>query len=496
MKCRAIFLCAFAIFVMPRLLMAQDQKTGSPTVFFGNGLKAGWVGQKSAILWTRTTSHPEMNGDGHKFIVPKGADRRRIERSQNEALQTSSQLPDGVTLNEMLGACPGTGADVTLRFYPEGREAEAIVKGPVVTRAESDFTVRWNLSDLQPGTRYIVELTAASGQSETPARIRGQFRTAPASDQRVPVRFCMTTCHDFDRRDGQANGHRIYPSMAKQNPDFVVHAGDVEYYDHPRPFAWTVPLMRFHWNRFFALPANRDFYSNHAAYFLKDDHDTLKNDCWPGQTYGSVTFEQGRRIFDDEQFPRGKTPYQTVRWGNDLQIWLVEGRNFRSANNAPDGSGKTIWGDEQKKWFFKTVAESDATFKILFSPTPICGPDRGGKRDNHANPNFKTEGDELRQFISKQENLIILCGDRHWQYVTHLAESNLWELCCGPGSEEHQLGWKKGDRRDVHQFLRVAGGFLSGEVVSTEGAASLYLRHHDVAGNVVNEQTFDAKRGQ
>ena len=28
-----------------------------------------------------------------------------------------------------------------------------------------------------------------------------------------------------------------------------------------------------------------------SSYFIKDDHDTLKNDAWPGQTYGELTWD-------------------------------------------------------------------------------------------------------------------------------------------------------------------------------------------------------------
>ncbi len=28
---------------------------------------------------------------------------------------------------------------------------------------------------------------------------------------------------------------------------------------------------------------------------------------------------------------------RTFRWGKTLQIWLVEGRDYRSPNNMPDG---------------------------------------------------------------------------------------------------------------------------------------------------------------
>ena len=95
----------------------------------------------------------------------------------------------------------------------------------------------------------------------------------------------------------------------------------------------------------------------------------------------------------------GGMSYRTIRWGRDLQIWLTEGRDFRSPNKQADGPEKTIWGVEQKAWFQRTVKESDATWKVLISPTPLVGPDRRGKNDNHANAGYAHEGDELRAWI-------------------------------------------------------------------------------------------------
>ena len=194
--------------------------------------------------------------------------------------------------------------------------------------------------------------------------------------------------------------------MQNLKPSFFVHTGDIEYYDKPLPYALNVELARFKWNRIYSMPFQRNFHNNVSSYFIKDDHETLKNDCWPGQTYGDITWKDGLEIFR-EQVPMGEKTYRTVRWGKDLQIWLVEGRDFRSNNTMPDGPNKTIWGAEQKKWFFETVEKSDATFRILISPTPIVGPDRAMKNDNHANKGFTYEGNELRSFISKQKNIFI-----------------------------------------------------------------------------------------
>jgi alkaline phosphatase D len=182
----------------------------------------------------------------------------------------------------------------------------------------------------------------------------------------------------------------------------------------------------------------------------------------------------------------GNKTWRTYRWGKDLQIWLVEGRDFRSPNPMPDGPDKTIWGKQQMQWFKRTVAESDATFKILMSPTPVVGPDRTNKNDNHANVGFTHEGDELRQFISKQKNMYVVCGDRHWQYVSQHAETGVREYSCGPASNEHAGGWKNSMRYPEHKYLNVTGGFLAGTVERKNGKPTLTFRHYSVDGKILN----------
>jgi alkaline phosphatase D len=223
---------------------------------------------------------------------------------------------------------------------------------------------------------------------------------------------------------------------------------------------------------------------------MKDDHDVLRDDAFPGKTYGTVSWERGLEIFDKEQFPSNELRYKTIRWGKDLQIWIMEGRNYRSRNDMPDGPGKTIWGPEQKHWLYKTVAESDAAFKIIISPTPILGPDRENKKDNYSNKVFKTEGDEIRAFFNQFNNVFLINGDRHWQYVTHPEGTRLWEFGTGPGSDSHAEGWPPDNKKPEHRFLRVKGGFLKGTLTYTEETPVLTLLHCDVKGNPVHEEKF------
>ena len=460
--------------------------------FLANASRNSWADQRSIVLWTRTTSRPEILLDGKPFKSISNGQASELAKLKDPSTLEQLQLPDGAGLDEMIGACPGKAGRVRLSYFQEEHRKDVKSLEWITSQAANDFTAQWKLEGLKPGVTYITILEAQNLDGSPTAAIRGAFKTAPAESESSPVKFCITTCHDFIRRDDGPNGHKIYPAMKAIAPDFIVHAGDIEYYDKPDPWALTVPLMRFKWGRIFGLPSNRDFYNHTTSYFIKDDHDTLANDCWPGQTYGAVTFAEGKRLFNEEQFPSKPQRYQTVLWGKELQLWILEGRDFRSPNTLADGPEKTILGAQQKAWLSKSLQESKATYKLICTPTPIVGPDRDNKKDNHANAVFEHEGNELRQMFSKVPGVILCCGDRHWQYASVDEVTKVWEFGCGPGSENHELGWKVGDTRPEHRFLRVQGGFLSGELTydATGSIPRLTMRHHDVTGKQVSEFAF------
>lgn len=474
---------------------SADEGRSTERPFLANATRNSWADQNSIVIWTRTTAHSEFLADGKQFVAISKKEAEVLDKSRDADRILKAQLPAGATLNEMIGACPGKAGQVRLSYFPDGQRSILQTTEWKTTAAQQDFTAQWRLENLAPDTLYstVVEARSVDGGKVT-AAVNGSFRTAPAIEESKDLTFCFTTCHDFIRRDDGMMGHRIYPSMTKLNPDFVVHAGDIEYYDKTQPWAMTKELMRFKWGRIFALPNFRQFYNTTSTYFLKDDHDTLKNDCWAGQMYGTVSFEEGVQIFNEEQFPSHAPRYKTVQWGKELQVWFLEGRDYRRPNNMPDGPEKTILGVEQKDWLFTTLGESKAKFKIICSPTPIVGPDRSGKKDNHANKVFAYEGAEMRDRLGSVDNVIVLCGDRHWQYASVDEESNLWEFGCGPGSDKHQFGWKVGDERPVHRFLRVKGGFLSGELkhVGDSREPKLTIRHHKTTGEQVSEFQFPA----
>ncbi|NNC66239.1 MAG: alkaline phosphatase [Gammaproteobacteria bacterium] len=355
---------------------------------------------------------------------------------------------------------------------------------------ERDFTRRIALSGLEPATDYeiVVEARPIGGEAAT-STLEGSFRTAPSPDVPARVVFTSVTGTDYEDQDSPEGGFRIHQAMMDLETDFFVHTGDIIYY---WPFAKNIDLARWGWARMFSLDSVLEFHRRVPTYFMKDDHDTWQDDTWPTQEslfMGDLTFQDGVEVFR-EQMPIDGATYRTFRWGQDVQIWLVEGRNYRDANMDPDGPDKSIWGEEQKTWFKESVAESDATFRILISPTPLVGPDNPDKWDSHANEIWTYEGDELRQFLADND-MIVICGDRHWQYVSVDDETGLREYATGPASDAHAGGWNQGYRPE-HRYLNVVGGFLSVTVDRPDSTPTMTLRHHSVDGDILNEDALVA----
>ncbi len=455
---------AAAAAVGPDALGAAD----GPTARQATGVRVGEVTADSAVLWARLTAHPKR-ADGVAF-----------------AKADKDKAVDG-PVDKLEGACPGAAGRVRVRYGTREDLADAKAADWVEVAEATDFAHRFRLAGLKPATVYhYATETAGPGGAPAHGAVRGRFETAPAADARAEVRFCVMTCQGYPDR-GHPDGHPVYPAMAALKPQFAVLTGDLVYYDNDPPRAVTPRLARYHWERMFSLPRLVEFTRSFGTYWLKDDHDTLADDSWPGRKAGELTFAEGQKIFRG-QAPLADGPaYRTFRWGRGLQVWFTDGRDHRSPNTQPDGPDKTIWGADQKAWFKKTVKDSTATWKVLVSPTPLVGPDRKNKSDNHANAAFAHEGDEARGWLKENapDNFFVVCGDRHWQYHSVHPKTGLHEFSVGAASDEH-AGGSPGEDKTYHRFHRVKGGFLS----VTAGPKGVTFRHHDVQGKVVYECAF------
>ncbi len=358
-------------------------------------------------------------------------------------------------------------------------------------KPEHDYIVKTVVAGLEPGTRYRYRLWYGADSLDATAGQWGRFRTLGGAEESREVRLVVVTGMNYDRfyRDpalryhgaDSALGFPALETILGMEPDYFVGTGDNVYYDasyQPLGMATDRDGIRRCYHEQFVRPRFRELFRNVPTYWEKDDHDYRYNDC-DNTGDRSPLPQLGREMFL-EQLPvsQDSITYGTYRISRDLQIWLVEGRDYRSPNAMPDGPGKTIWGKTQREWLMRTLRESDATFRVLISPTPMIGPDDAYKRDNHANlQGFQYERDEFFAFLAEEDlarNFYIVCGDRHWQYHS-IHPSGLEEFSSGALVDANsRVGRMPGDPlstdpdatiRQPYVMQEASGGFLQVRVV-------------------------------
>ncbi len=439
------------------------------SIALGQGTMAGEVSGVSALLQTRLTSGNALDDRGD---LPGSAGLARFEWSTSDEFGDAQRTP-----------------------------SQAAVP-------ERDFIIRAELTDLQPDTRYFYR--ALFGDSEQQLRYGPtcSFHTLPSSEMTRPVKFIVGSCMNYVKfmrgREGNAGGpltatvedkrlgFPAFDSMAKLKPEFFVGTGDIVYYDNPYRVAKTVEEMRRCWHEQFRFARMINFFQSVPAYWSKDDHDYRFNDSDP-QSNKLPLAKTGIGMFH-EQLPiapaEAESPrsYRTIRVSRDLQIWLTEGRDYRSANDSPDGPHKTMWGQDQRDWLMKTLAASDAKWKLIISPTPMVGPDDGKKKDNHANlKGFRHEADQFFDWVKQSQinNLFLICGDRHWQYHS-IHPSGIHEFACGALNDENaRMGVPPGAKngsdptgliRQPYTSPNPSGGFL--QIVAGQTLEATFFDDH------------------
>ncbi|MEC9096255.1 MAG: alkaline phosphatase D family protein [Planctomycetota bacterium] len=427
--------------------------------------------------------------------------------------------------------------DVNLRRPRFKGELTTIEKVVVEAKAEHDFIARVIFKGLKPYTPYIIKTKIGTNEDTLKSGPTGRFITHPGKDQTLPVSFVVVTgmnyakFHGDNRIDGKIHlehnntelpepykgrdKHLGYPALAsisKLQPNFFVGTGDNVYYDTPKdPRAETIEEMRQKWHEQFVQPRYRALFSHVPTYWEVDDHDYRIDD---GDNSGDhlPSVEMAIQMMY-EQLPYAATgdhqtkTYRTIRISKDLQIWFVEGRIYRTDNAMEDGPEKTIWGFEQREWLMKTLKESDATFKIMVSPTPMVGPDDKRKFDNHTNFNgFRYERKLFFDFLEAEglinNNFYLICGDRHWQYhaedptgVEEFSSGALIDANSRPGRKSGEELSTDPEGHIKQHYLQdpPSGGFL--QVVSfpeIDGVTRLAFIHRNENGKVLNVSMKEA----
>ncbi|MBK8503313.1 MAG: alkaline phosphatase D family protein [Saprospiraceae bacterium] len=478
--------------------IAQD----SPAVLFlGQGITAGEITDHSALLQTRTTrSDTLIEGDleGRSGFV-------RFVWGLNQSLR-------------------------------ESKDSSRWIR----TDSTQDYITRIKIVALPENTKIYYQAEFGSDTLKVNKSEIGTFKTNPGVDNAAPITLAIVTgmnyyFHFYGNYDESTMylgadrdlGYPALDALNKLKPDYFIGTGDNVYFDHPAEKNFNSAIkngkkphpgifdgkevtdekgMRQKYHVQFVQPRFKQLFRNVGTYWEKDDHDYRLNDSDPYSDF-PISHELGIKNFR-EQLPvvdlnDDITPtYRTHRMSKDIQLWFLEGRDYRSANGDPDGPTKTIWGTTQKEWLQKSLLESNATYKCIISPTPMVGPDDASKNDNHVNPDgFRYEGDRFFEWLTtnnfSKENLFIICGDRHWQYHAR-HPSGYEEFSTGALVDANsRAGRLAGDPKStdpeglITQYYvqgtvdQATGGFLVVKIIYNDKNPQLIFNFYDDMGEIL-----------
>ena len=218
----------YLIIICSTILVSCHSKQTTEGPYFGNGFRNGWADQHSIVIWTRLTKTPELYAGGQKFLDIDQSIYSEIEKDVSDEVFHKGQIPEGFTLDQMEGACPGLSGEVKLCYYPMENPNKKIELAWVAVDTGKNYTKQWKLDKLDAGTKYKVEIfTRLNENSRISDTISGFFLLPMPAEAIVNTDFCIVTCHDYIRRDDSIYGHKIYTEMLDLKPDFYVHTGDV-----------------------------------------------------------------------------------------------------------------------------------------------------------------------------------------------------------------------------------------------------------------------------
>ena len=487
----------------------RDAKPSSGVGVSRRTVLAGGVAAATAGLGSASLAHAQRGGETGVFATLLSGEP--THDSVIVQARFASALPPVGDTSAM--PSPGVAGSARIEASTDPRFAKSITTAWLPVGEEGDFIGRAELRGLDPDTIYHYR---ASFRTPTGKRLRpaatGLFRTLPLPDGRERVSFAVFSCLSYalyfgtgrsvqsrwpwaTPAQGQAR-QRGYPAMdliRRASPNFMVATGDTVYYDHPNGdrsiWATTVPQMRAMWHRQFAVPTVREALASTPVYWQKDDHDFRFDDA-DNTGAQAPSPADGRSIFEEQvALPREARIYRTHRINRHLQIWLLEGRDFRSPNATPDTPAKTLWGAEQREWLERTLLASNADFKVIISPTPLVGPDDIFKGDGHASPKgFRNEGEAFLAFLRDRDlisSTFIVNGDRHWKYHS-IHPTGVEEFSCGTIHRQNSRpGVAPGDPRGTDREGRIRqpylqpipdGGFLQIDVeADSEGDKATML---------------------
>ncbi|WP_246142777.1 alkaline phosphatase D family protein [Nocardioides rubriscoriae] len=345
--------------LLPGLTPAQPATAAAPRPrhqVFAHGVASGDPLPHAVVLWTRVTPTPDARP----------------------------------------GSQRGPQVRVTWEVATDRRLRRVVRRGTVVTSADRDHTVKVDARGLRPATRYYYRFTHAGVRSPV-----GRTRTAPAATADPgELTFGVVSCSNYPAGYFASYRHLA----ARDDLDAVIHLGDYLYeygngeYGGERrvvPDHETVSLADYRQRHahYKQDPDLKALHAQHPMVAIWDDHEIADNSWRDGAnnhdpSEGSFRRRKARahRAYDEWMPVRldgtaalgdGARLYRHLQFGRLADLTLMDLRSYRDEQAATGSTGvadpaRTITGRQQLDWVKRTLAASDATWKLVGTSVMIA----------------------------------------------------------------------------------------------------------------------------
>ncbi|WP_324197571.1 alkaline phosphatase D family protein [Nocardia abscessus] len=317
-------------------------------------------------------------------------------------------LPDGVILWTRVtvsdDATPGSGsgdpATVRWEIAADDRFASLAASGTATAAADSDHTVKVDVSGLAPGVEYFYRFSALGETSPV-----GRTKTAPATtDTPDRLRFGVVSCSNWEAGYFGAYRHLA----ARTDLDAIVHLGDYIYEYGRGKYGGRNGTVRPH------EPADEivslaDYRIRHAQYKTDpdllglhatlpfictwDDHESADN-SWSGGANNHDPAAEGdwtdRRAASARAYLEWMPVrasgsgadariYRRLRFGTLAELAMLDLRSYRDREAKPganwretDDPARTLTGKAQMEWLTAGLASAPVRWKLVGNSVMIA----------------------------------------------------------------------------------------------------------------------------
>ncbi|HEY3743703.1 MAG TPA: alkaline phosphatase D family protein [Bryobacteraceae bacterium] len=442
----------------------------------------------------------------------------------------------------------------------ERGERHRVVSNDFAT-PDSDFTLKLPLTHLPAGQRILYEVQFESSSRELSEPARGHFITAPAQPSKVRFTWSGDVAGQGWGINKDWGGMRGFDAVRRREPDFFIHSGDTIYADVPIHAEVKLPdgtiwknviteakskvaetLDEFRGNYHYNLLDDniRQFQSEVAQVWQWDDHEVMNN--WsPGRDLSAdnryrekdirkIAARSRQAFLEYSPIPRGSNIYRKIAYGPLLDMFMLDMRSYRAANNynrQTDPSGETVYlGAAQIDWLKRELAASKAAWKVIASDMPLGvlvtdGKDAEGRTifENSANGDGPVLGREfeiaeLLRFMKQRNirNTVWLTADIHYTAAHYFNPEKaqftdflpFWEFVSGPlhagtfgpNVTDNTFGievkYQKCPPKGQGNLAPSAGMQFFGEVEIDPKSRAMTVVLRDLAGSALFTQTIEA----